>query len=298
VLARWVAAIALALPLVAGATDLSFKLEPGVAIPLTAPQSDRFDTGGAQSVKLLFGLTPYLDVGPAVTLLYLPTAIPGTDAGTAWGLGVGARLKRPHDAESAGGVSPWFDADLLYVRTGSLNRPGFDAAIGASWPIGEYRNFWIGPFLRYQQVIDNEKTGYDTRDAKILVLGVSFEFGSGLARKPAPEVVRTVTEERIVNSCPDRDGDGLPDDVDHCPDVAGPIDNWGCPRYEKVIVHKDKLELKEKIQFDWDEADIEPASHKALDEVVQALKDNKGFRVQIDGNASSEGGDEHNQALS
>jgi outer membrane protein OmpA-like peptidoglycan-associated protein len=35
-----------------------------------------------------------------------------------------------------------------------------------------------------------------------------------------------------------------------------------------------------------------------MDEVVQALNDNKGFRVQVEGHASSEGGDEHNQTLS
>jgi outer membrane protein OmpA-like peptidoglycan-associated protein len=35
-----------------------------------------------------------------------------------------------------------------------------------------------------------------------------------------------------------------------------------------------------------------------LDEVAQALKDNKSFRVQIEGHSSSEGGDGHNQTLS
>jgi hypothetical protein len=33
-------------------------------------------------------------------------------------------------------------------------------------------------------------------------------------------------------------------------------------------------------------------------EVVQALNDNKSFRVQVEGHASSEGGDDHNQTLS
>ncbi|GMT98336.1 hypothetical protein KH5H1_24550 [Corallococcus caeni] len=34
------------LPISAAATDLSFKLEPGVAIPLSAPQSQVYDIGG------------------------------------------------------------------------------------------------------------------------------------------------------------------------------------------------------------------------------------------------------------
>ena len=29
--------------------------------------------------------------------------------------------------------------------------------------------------------------------------------------------------------CPDTDGDGIPDNLDDCPDVAGPVENNGCP---------------------------------------------------------------------
>lgn len=35
-----------------------------------------------------------------------------------------------------------------------------------------------------------------------------------------------------------------------------------------------------------------------LDEVVQALKDNTGFRVQVEGHADSSGAYDHNQTLS
>jgi OOP family OmpA-OmpF porin len=76
------------------------------------------------------------------------------------------------------------------------------------------------------------------------------------------------------------------------------MDNWGCPPYKKIVVKKDKLELKEKLYFAWDQAVLQEVSFPVLDEVVQALKDNKGFRVQVEGHASSEGGDDHNQTLS
>jgi outer membrane protein OmpA-like peptidoglycan-associated protein len=105
-----------------------------------------------------------------------------------------------------------------------------------------------------------------------------------------------VVQESV--SCPDRDADGIPDNVDRCPDVAGPWENHGCPPYKKLVVQPDKLELKEKLFFDWDMATIQPESHAALDEVVQALKDNKSFKVQVQGHASSEGADDHNQDLS
>jgi OmpA-OmpF porin, OOP family len=58
------------------------------------------------------------------------------------------------------------------------------------------------------------------------------------------------------------------------------------------------LELKDKIQFAWNKALIDPVSYPALDETAQALQDNKGFRVAIQGHASSEGADDHNQSLS
>ena len=38
------------------------------------------------------------------------------------------------------------------------------------------------------------------------------------------------------------DHDGLADAIDICPDVAGPVENQGCPQYKKVIIKRDKLE--------------------------------------------------------
>jgi len=295
---------ALALPAVAVADDVSIKLEPGVAIPLSAPQDHIYDVGASQSFKVLFGLRPWLDVGPSTSVLYLPASAEGSQAGTSWSVGAGLRLKRPHDAIDSHGISPWFDFDALYVRTGDLNRSGFDAAVGLSVPIGDRRTFWVGPFVRYAQTLQFDREGYDNRDAKILSIGLSLEAGSGIARKlervaVGPEDTTPVTPiAPVATACPDRDNDGIADAIDHCPDVAGLMDNWGCPNYDKVVVKKDKLELKEKLYFAWDKAQLEDASFPILDDVVQALKDNQGFRVQVEGHTDSSGGDDHNQTLS
>jgi outer membrane protein OmpA-like peptidoglycan-associated protein len=90
----------------------------------------------------------------------------------------------------------------------------------------------------------------------------------------------------------------VPDSVDRCPDAVGGTENWGCPAYQKLIVKRDKLELKEKLYFAWDQGTLQEASFPVLDEVVQALKDNRGFRVQVEGRSSSEGTSDHNQTLS
>ena len=295
-------AVVLLLPLPARATDFALKLEPGVAIPLTAPQTDVYGVGGGQSFKALFGLTPYLDAGPSASFYLLPASADLAESGVVWGLGAGLRLKRPHDAESMHGVSPWLDADALYVRTGQLDRACFDIAAGLAVPLGEARAFWLGPFVRYLQVMQPERTGYDNGDAKILSVGVSLEVGNGIERPRAAEQVRVVTNERVVTndvvSCPDGDKDGVPDTVDRCPEVAGMMEAWGCPNYPKLVVQRDKLELKEKLYFAWDQAKLEDASFPVLDQVAQALKDNKGFRVQVEGHSDSSGADDHNQTLS
>jgi outer membrane protein OmpA-like peptidoglycan-associated protein len=286
---------------------LSFAMEPGLAVALTDPQSQRTETGLGQTIKLLFGVTRYLEVGPTAAFTTLPTAssMPMPTSGAAWAFGGGARLMRAHDA--AGGaagwyaVSPWIDADLLYVRTGGLDRLGFATAAGVAVPIDDRRRFWIGPYARYFQILQGERVGFDNRDAKILDVGISLEVGFGLERtrtRMATAEPTLVVAAPVQAPEPDRDNDGVSDAADNCPDVAGPVANQGCPVYEKVIVKPGKLELNEKIAFAWDSALLDEASRPTLDDVAQALKDNPNFRVQVDGHASSEGEYGHNQTLS
>ncbi len=223
----------------------------------------------------------------------------------AWTLGGSLRLKRPHDSPDADtfyAASPWVDVDALYVRTGELNRPGFAAAAGVSVPVGQSRTFWVGPFVRYFQIVQPNTAGFDDHDAKLVSIGLSLEVGSGVERPREAvaagpvAVLPAIHTEPLV--CPDRDRDGVPDSVDRCPDVVGTADNYGCPEYKKIIVRRDKLELKEKLYFAWNQAELQDASFPVLDEVVQALRENSSFHVAVEGNTSSEGSDDHNQALS
>lgn len=278
----------LAFPLAARPFDLALKLEPGVALPLTEPQSDRFGLGGAATLKVLGGNEgSWLSLAAGLTFVGLPaeSGYESDDLGTAWAPSLGLRLQPPRAWRW--GAKPWIDGDVHYVRTDELDRAGLSAAAGLSFAMGEARSFSLGPFVRYFQILQGDRTGYDTRDAKILILGITIETHPG--RKAAPAMAAAPA---------DRDGDGVLDDADICPDVAGPASNSGCPVYKLVIVKPDKLELKEKIQFAWDESVIDPASYPALDEAAKALQDNRSFRVAIEGHASSEGMDDHNQSLS
>lgn len=284
---------------------LSLKIEPGVAAALSEPQSGMTEAGFRQAVKVLFSVSRFVAVGPSAAFTTLP-AVAGGDSGTSWGFGATGRIERPRDTtgQRFSAASPWIDADLHYVRTGPLNRPGFDAAVGVAVPLDVDRKYWFGPFARYSQILQGDRDGYDNRDAKILSIGLSLEVGAGLwHRRLAPvvaqEEVSTPTAVAAVADPPaDRDRDTVVDSADNCPDVAGPVTNAGCPVYAKVIVKPDKLELKEKIAFKWDSANLEDASLPLLDEVAQALKDNVGFKVQVEGHASSDGNYDHNQTLS
>jgi outer membrane protein OmpA-like peptidoglycan-associated protein len=242
----------------------------------------------------------------------LPAATKGGESGVVWAFGGGLRIKRPHDSKSAYGISPWLDADAFYMRTGELNRPGFDAAVGLGVPLGSTRTFWAGPFVRYMQTLQSVRVGFDNRDAKILIVGISLEVGSGIERQREPEAAAApaeiVTKEVVVTKevivpkdvpyCADQDKDGVPDSVDRCPDVAGTAEAWGCPQYEKVVVGAEKLELKEKVYFAFDQATVKPGSYALLDQVAKVLLDNKSFHVRVEGHTDAVGTNEHNQALS
>jgi outer membrane protein OmpA-like peptidoglycan-associated protein len=276
------------------AGSLSLKLEPGLALPLTHPQSQLFKLGGGGSVKALWSLGEYLDLGPSMTILALPSKTSGQESGRSWAYGVGLRLKGPHfsdDGYRANSMSPWVDGDAFYTRTGKLNRFGYDAGAGLAFPVGATSAVWIGPFVRYFQIHQGNRAGYDNRDAKLLIVGVSIDVGPGERRRP-------VAAAPVPVPCSDRDRDGVCDDVDRCPDVAGPADNFGCPVYKNLAVKPDKLELKEKLYFEWDQATLQAVSFPVLDEVALALKENITFKVQIEGHASSEGSYDHNQTLS
>lgn len=288
----------LAIPATSEAADpLTVKLEPGVALPLNEPQTSHFDGGFAGSAKALVGLTSFLDVGPSTSLLVLSTDKPGGPTGTAWGLGGGLRLKRPHDRSNTGSgwtaVSPWVDSDLQYIRTGNLDRFGLSVGVGASVPTSDSRWLWVGPFARMHEVAQMRKVGFDSTDSRTLILGVSFEFGPRITEKPT-EVVELA----------DRDHDGTPDVTDRCPDVPGPKENQGCPWPEKPQVNKEPvpeatpLELKQVVQFAWDSAALQSSENSRLEEVTKLLLANVDYHVRIEGHASSEGQVEHNNKLS
>src|SRR5690606_13038923 len=72
------------------------------------------------------------------------------------------------------------------------------------------------------------------------------------------------------------------------------------PEAEKrVVVRDNEIEIKEKIQFAYNDAAILPVSDGLLADIAAVMKETPRIKkVEIGGHASTEGGDEHNLTLS
>lgn len=64
-------------------------------------------------------------------------------------------------------------------------------------------------------------------------------------------------------------------------------------------VKADKIEIREKIQFDHNKASIKQESHNLLDEIADVIQKNPHIKkIAIEGHASSEGNAGYNKTLS
>ena len=123
---------------------------------------------GTGALKGFIGLAPWADAAATIVMLGLPTMAGSLspESARAWGAGGGLVLRLP-----LSGTRPWLDGDALFVRTGLPGHFAFAAGGGLSFPLGEKRSFWLGPFVRYLQIV-----GYDSGgDSKSLIVGLSLE---------------------------------------------------------------------------------------------------------------------------
>jgi outer membrane protein OmpA-like peptidoglycan-associated protein len=101
---------------------------------------------------------------------------------------------------------------------------------------------------------------------------------------------------------PDNDKDRILDKDDKCPNEPetynGFEDEDGCPDKGRVVVHKGRIEILDKIYFETDKAIIKPVSYPILDAIAATLKGNPQILlVEIQGHADERGSDDHNLKL-
>lgn len=252
----------------------SVKFEYGAAKALAKPQSDRFSFGGSLSLKVTKELTPYLDAGVGLSFMALPSEIPGISAGTANGGGLTLKLKRPYMDSN---INPWFDIDAQYVRTGSLDRFSYATALGVYAPLNEAKSMQLGPFVRYQDVVQLSKEGYNTTDAHVLIVGVSFEFGKAhetVKKQETLAVKSKEVNEEVVKELPREVSDK-------------PMRSADSANKNRTLV------LTEKVQFAVNSAVLTTQAKEVLKLVIENVKTNTttsvDWHLRIEGHASSEG---------
>lgn len=114
----------------------------------------------------------------------------------------------------------------------------FAVAMGAGLNIWFTKNFGLNIASDYNMI---PKTKTDYFDFFQHTIGVTFRFGNkdkdgdGILDEvdACPDTPGVPSDKPECNGCPDADGDGLCDNIDACPEEAGPIENNGCPILDK-----------------------------------------------------------------
>jgi OOP family OmpA-OmpF porin len=104
-----------------------------------------------------------------------------------------------------------------------------------------------------------------------------------------------------LDGCPDSDGDEIPDAEDKCPNEPGPALNDGCPPAPGPVVEieTDRLSLKDAITFDTAKDTLKPNSVHIVSEIARLLAAHPELaRVRIEGHTDSVGSRAYNLDLS
>jgi OOP family OmpA-OmpF porin len=123
------------------------------------------------------------------------------------------------------------------------------------------------------------------------------DYNDGVANKDdaCPDEAGTAADK----GCPsvDADGDGVADKDDACPNEAGTAASQGCPASPKAIV--DFLQSAEGTILFTADNDVQKSSYDAvISGISELLKKYPNVKLQIEGQASSDGSKAYNQKLS
>lgn len=110
----------------------------------------------------------------------------------------------------------------------------------------------------------------------------------------------TIAGSKSAQGCPDADGDGVADFIDACPNEKGTKENHGCAKKaNSEMGDASKLPAEVRaLQFDLGKATIKNKYKKTLDLLAKTMKSNPNFNLVISGHADPTGTEALNNQLS
>lgn len=344
------AALALVLPIMAGhgiaqgeglglLRKTVVTVDVPAAIPISTPLKDRFGLGAMPSLSAALPMRPWLHLGLRLRGGFLSNGPAPTDPGLkdpgTGGLGallVTARLRPLGKEGESMTTGPWLEVAAGPGLTGSLVRATGEVGLGWNFDLA---GLAVGPTARYLHVLQ-PSSGLDGNDAKIVLVGLEFALRDlGLPKRTEPSAAAQANcpepskpQDRdgdgipdVVDKCPDEpedkdgfedgdgcpdpdnDGDGIPDSKDACPNepetVNGIKDDDGCPDEGSVVVKKNRIYMKERVLFEPNRANLNAEDRPALAAVLALWTQHPEWdHLIVDGHADRHGSDEYNLRLS
>ncbi len=138
----------------------------------------------------------------------------------------------------------------------------------------------------------------------IAMVGFQYSFGGSSAAPreqappppppppPPPESAPAPAPAAVPVTPPDSDHDGVPDNIDQCPNTPPgvQVDAVGCPLKGSITL--------EGVNFEHDSAALTAASRAPLDAIADGMKKHPRLRVEIQGHTDSTGAPAYNLRLS
>ena len=307
-----------------------------IAVPIGTPLKDRFGLGMMPSLSVAAPIKPWILLGLRLRCGFLSNGSAPSDPGLKDpGMGglsalfVSARV-HPLGTE---GQSPatgfWLEIGVGPGLTGSLVRAVGEAGLGWNYHVA---GLSLGPTARYVHVVQPADS-LDSHDAKILLFGVEIairepQTGNGPDQSASATAEPGKVQDRDgdgipdnVDKCPnepedkdgfededgcpdpDNDQDGIPDDKDACPNepetVNGVKDDDGCPDEAPIVVKKGRIHLKERLLFETNRARVTADGRPALQAVLNIWNQHPEWdHLIVDGHSDRHGPDGFNLWLS
>lgn len=204
-------------------------------------------------------------------------------------------------AKAGIGFSKFSTEEGLGANDSDLSIPlglGFDYAITNAISFNVQTLYGIN----FGDEFDNNVTDDDNDNFFHHSVGIKYNFGSrndrdGDGVSDVMDKCPDVPGPRSTMGCPDTDNDGIIDIDDYCPTMIGSKGNNGCPEVDATHI-KVMQEALYGVYFDFEKAVVKPESYPILNRVVNIMKNHEYYKLKVEGHTDAKGTPSFNHTLS